>query len=249
MEGPCALYDDPSMPLRTVISLLLLVLPQLGIAQSCEPPTLVLEAPPEQVHGVLADQGKRVLTFLGYSGAEYQDKAAMLEVAVRVLEQFDSATTVVNVGATAVGIGAVYELAKRRGFTTSGIVSTQAREHQAALSPCVDLVFYVPDDTWGGLLPNTDVLSPTSAAIVQSSDVVVAIGGGEVARDELIAASLAGKQVRYVPADMNHQIARERARKKGQPRPTDFRGAAADVNREPAGLILYFFVLINGLLQ
>lgn len=58
---------------------------------------------------------------------------------------------------------------------------------------------------------------------------VIAIGGGEVARDELIAAKRAAKRVQFIPADMNHQIAREKALKKGQLLPTDFRGAAATV--------------------
>ena len=34
---------------------------------------------------------------------------------------------------------------------------------------------------------------------------------GEVARDELTAAKKMGKQIRFIPADMNHQIARDRA--------------------------------------
>ena len=62
--------------------------------------------------------------------------------------------------------------------------------------------------------------------MVENSDIVVGIGGGEVARDELIVARRLGKKVRVIPADMNHQKARESARKKGLPEPTDFRGAA-----------------------
>jgi NADPH:quinone reductase-like Zn-dependent oxidoreductase len=153
----------------------------------------------------------------------------MIEQATRILDEFDPASTIVNIGATAAGIGAVYEVAKRKGFTTSGIVSTQAKESNAALSPCVDIVFFVRDATWGGLLPGTQVLSPTSTAMVESSDVVVAIGGGEIARDELIAARRAGKRVEFLPADMNHEIARETALTRGEPPPNDFRGAAATV--------------------
>ena len=70
-------------------------------------------------------------------------------------------------------------------------------------------------------------MSPTSSAIVYSSDALVGIGGGEVARDELIAARRAGKPMTFIPADMNHQLAREKARRKGQPEPTEFGGAAA----------------------
>jgi hypothetical protein len=88
-------------------------------------------------------------------------------------------------------------------------------------------VFFVPDSTWGGELPQGRGLSPTSSAIVRSSDALVGIGGSEVARDELLAARRAGKPVTFIPADMNHQLAHEQARRRGQPEPTEFGGAAA----------------------
>jgi hypothetical protein len=65
--------------------------------------------------------------------------------------------------------------------------------------------------------------------MVENSDIVVGFGGGEIARDELLAAKRSGKQVRFFPAEMNHQKAEEAARKKGLPLPTDFRGAAAAI--------------------
>jgi predicted Rossmann-fold nucleotide-binding protein len=187
----------------------------------------IRETNPEEVHAFFTGKGMRVLTFLGYSGAEYEDKAMMLEQATRILDQFDPKKTIVNIGATPEGIGAVYEVAKRKGFLTTGIVSTQAKESKATLSPCVDIVFYVRDSTWGGFRPGTKELSPISRAMVENSDVLVAIGGGEVTRDELIAAKQAGKRVQFIPADMNHHIAREKALKKEQSAPTDFRGEAA----------------------
>ena len=133
---------------------------------------------------------------------------------------------VVNIGATAQGIGAVCEVAKHRGFTTTGIVSSKAREQGVALSPCVDFVFYVKDETWGGIVPGTNTLSPTSEAMVQASQVLVGIGGGEVASDELLAARRMGKRVRFMPADMNHRLALDKAASKGLAAPPDFRGAA-----------------------
>jgi hypothetical protein len=42
----------------------------------------------------------------------------------------------------------------------------------------------------------------------------------------LLAARRAGKPVTFVPADVNHTIAREKARKRGEPAPADLRGAA-----------------------
>ncbi len=196
-------------------------------ALGCEPPMTARVATPEEIRTFFESKKMRVLTFLGYSGAEYEDKARMLEQATRILDKFDPRTTIVNIGATAEGIGAVYEAAKRKGFLTVGIVSTQAKESEVALSPCVDIVFYVKDATWGGFISGTEKLSPTSKAIVENSDVIVAIGGGEVARDELIFARRSGKHVQFIPADMNHQIAHDKALKKAKPAPTDFRGAAA----------------------
>jgi hypothetical protein len=167
-----------------------------------------------------------VLTFTGYSGAEYEDPAAMLKHAARILDRENPATTLVNIGATKMGIGAVYELAKRKGFTTMGITSTLARDEKVALSEHVDHVFYVHDTHWGGRLPGSDQLSPTSAAMVQCSTSCVAIGGGDVTRDEMLAARKDGKPVTFIPADMNHKIACANARNKGEPEPTDFRGSA-----------------------
>jgi hypothetical protein len=188
-------------------------------------------ATPTEVQAFLRQQNKRVLTFAGYSGAGYQDPAAMLRQAGQILDEFEPAKTIVNIGATPDGIGAVYELAKRRGFVTTGIVSMQARQHGVELSRHVDHIFLIADETWGGLSKETGELSPTSRAMVDSSDVIIGIGGGEVARDEMMAARRAGKEVRFVPADMNHQKAIETARKKGTGRPTDFRGAADPVFR------------------
>ena len=186
----------------------------------------VREATLQDVRSFARAKGMKILTFAGYSGAGYEDPAAMLGAADRVLEGYDPARTLVNIGATAEGIGAVYEVARRRGFVTIGIVSTLARDEQVPLSPSVDYVFYVRDATWGGRVPGSTRLAPTSAAIVGSSSAIVGIGGGEIARDEMLAARRAGKAVTFIPADMNHQLARDKAARKDAPEPTDFRGAA-----------------------
>lgn len=178
------------------------------------------------VRSFVKQHRKRVLTFVGYSGAQYEDASAMLQVAERVLEAENPAKVLVNVGATADGIGAVYDLAKRKGFTTIGIVSSLAQIERMPLSPCVDHVFYVTDTTWGGKLPKSKRLAPTSAAIVVNSSTIVGIGGGEIARDEMLAAKRLGKRVRFIPADMNHEVALQKALKRGAPAPTEFRGAA-----------------------
>jgi hypothetical protein len=202
------------------------VLPATTAANGCNEEVAVHEGGVDAIKDFIAERQAEVLTFEGYSGSRYQHPDAMLQHASRILDGKDPARTLINIGATAIGIGAVYEIAKRKGFTTMGIVSTLARQENAALSPCVDHVFFVEDETWGGLLPGTGQLSPTSQAIVDNSTSLVAIGGGDVARDELLAARRAGKPVDFIPADMNHEIARAKARKKGRPEPDDFRGSA-----------------------
>lgn len=112
------------------------------------------------------------------------------------------------------------------GFETTGIVSTQALEAEVAVSPDVDHVFFVEDATWGGFIEGTELLSPTSRAMVEVSDQIVGIGGGAVGRDEMLAARRLGKPVTFIPADMDHERALEKARRKSLPTPTDFRGAA-----------------------
>lgn len=198
-------------------------------ACACDLTTEAGIATDREIQAFFAARNQQVITFVGYSGAGYEDVPAMLAQAARILVQFDPAHTVVNIGATPDGIGAVYELAKRRGFLTTGIVSTQAMRYEAELSPCVDRVFYVRDEAWGGYLDGGQTLSPTSAAMVENSDVMIGIGGGAVARDELRAASRAGKPTRYFPADMDHERATEKARKHGQPVPDSFAGAAAEL--------------------
>jgi hypothetical protein len=86
-------------------------------------------------------------------------------------------------------------------------------------------VFYVKENRWGGKVPGTNHLSPTSAAIVEISTSFIAVGRGDVARDEMLPARQAEKPVIFIPADMNHKIARKKAQKKGQAEPTGFRGS------------------------
>jgi hypothetical protein len=201
-----------------------MILALLGPSQDCSAPIVSKATSLEAVVREVTSRNKSVLTFMGYSGAGYEDQAAMLKRASAVLDRFDPAKTLVNIGATIDGIGAVYEVARRKGFETAGIVSSQARTGGATLAPCAGTVFFVEDASWGGRLEGSTELSPTSSAIVRVSDHLVAIGGGDIARDEFMAARALGKKTEFIAADMNHDIARARAKKNGQAPPTDFRG-------------------------
>jgi predicted Rossmann-fold nucleotide-binding protein len=186
----------------------------------------VKDATPSEVRKYFQQQDMQVVTFCGYSGAGYEHPKDVLKHASKILANYDPAKTIVNCGATSAGIGEIYKVAKDRGFPTTGIVSSLADEHSEQISSSVDAVFFVKDESWGGTMKSTGRLSPTSQAMVECSDVVVAIGGGEVTRDELLAAKKLGIPYRFIPADMNHRRAIERAKSKKQPIPTGFRGAA-----------------------
>jgi hypothetical protein len=79
----------------------------------------------EEITASFKGAKKTVLTFVGYPGAGYEDQASMLQQAERIRGEFDPKSTIVNIGATAEGVGAIYEVAKRKGFVTAGIVSAR----------------------------------------------------------------------------------------------------------------------------
>lgn len=184
------------------------------------------EMTPDEVRAYFSGLNLRVLTFFGYSGMGYESDTYLLTKAREVLDGVSAESTLINLGVTAAGLGQVYALAKELGFRTSGIVSTQALAYLEDVSDYVDHICFVKDEQWGGFLPGTDKLSPTSEAMVTVSDVCVAIGGNEVSRDELLAARKLGKPVRFIPAEMNHDNLIHRTYSKGLPRPTSFEGEA-----------------------
>lgn len=169
-------------------------------------------------------RGRRVVTFSGFSAGGYEDHAALGRLLSVLLDQFEPSSTVVCSGATVAGIGAVYPLAAERGFETIGIVSAMAEKENAGFSDAVDTIFIVADDAWGGYIDESHTLSPTSRVMVEASDEMICIGGGSIARDEYMTAEKLNKSVRFEEADMNHAWAVEKARRKGEPEPRDFRG-------------------------
>ena len=183
---------------------------------------------PDEVRVFFDGQNKTVLTLFGYS-ASYEDKADMLEIVKEILSGYSPERTVINIGATRGGIGEAYPLVKSLGFTTTGIVSTQAFDYLGEISNVVEYVCFVTDEQWGGKLPDSDELSPTSKAMVACSDILVGIGGNDICRDELLAGKEQGKPVYFYPADVNHAWAIRRAESMGLPRPDSFWGTAHEM--------------------
>jgi hypothetical protein len=183
---------------------------------------------PDEVYAFFRKQEKTVLTFLGYSGTGYENEAELLRIVREALSEYSPEKTIVNIGGTRSGIGAAYPLAKSLGFETAGIASVAAIDYPDEISEAVDYVCFVADQQWGGKLPDSDQLSPTSEAMVSCSDILVGIGGNDIGRDELLAGEERGKPVHFYPAEINHDKAIRRAEKMGQPKPDSFQGTAQD---------------------
>ncbi len=167
--------------------------------------------------------GKTVLTFYGYSGLGYEDEEEMLNIAGKILSEHSPQNTLVNIGVTSVGCGAIYPLAKFMGFETTGIVTTLALEYRGGISESVDHICFIKDTQWGGRLPHSDKLSPTSIAMVECSDILIGIGGGGICDDELLYGRELGKPIQFFPAEMNHEIASRYYKGLGLSPPEGFR--------------------------
>ena len=186
------------------------------------------EMTPGETSAFFRSQRKTIVTFLGYS-VHYENEKAMLKIAEDVLAGHSPETSLINIGATHDGVGAIYPIAEAMGFTTTGIVSSLAIQYLDDISAAVDHVCFVKDNQWGGKLPNSKDLSPTSQAMVACSDIFVGMGGGKISRDEMIAGRERGKPIHFYPAEINYKYWIRRAQKMNLPPPDSFWGAAHEV--------------------
>ncbi len=166
--------------------------------------------------------GKKVHSLFGYSALEYQDRPALLQQIRKDLEMLDPKATIINIGVTAEGLGAAYEVAKEMGFETMGLVSNKFLENGGHYSEFVDHIFIVNDKQWGGYLPGSKKLAPTTKLYIKLSDSMAAYGGGEITNVTLKEFSKTGKSINYRPFDMNHDKAILSAKNKGRAKPTSF---------------------------
>lgn len=167
---------------------------------------------------------KKIVTFVGYSGAGYELPDKMLEIASNELATLDPRKFIVNIGATPEGIGKIYKLAKEMNFKTIGVVSSKVRPYIDSIKN-VDQVYLIKDTSWGGVMCDGK-LSPTSSTIVNISDIVIGIGGGKIAYDELSYAKKIGVKVKFFRAEMNHNKAIAKANNRNINKPINFFGEA-----------------------
>lgn len=141
--------------------------------------------------------GKKVVTLFGYASAGYEKIDVVMKAIEIILdERFLYTEWIINAPGSAPGIGNFYARAFKKNYETMGIISSHVIEVKDKNNPnflrymgypveCKN-IFMIQDVVWGGYISN-DVLSPTTAAMVEVSDAVIQVGGNEVARDELIA--------------------------------------------------------------
>lgn len=158
---------------------------------------------------------KKVFTLIGFSAKGYEKAQDVETLLRRELGKKDNKNTIINVGATEVGIGMAYKIAKDAGFETMGIVSSLAIKDKDLtkdnpFAKHVDTIYVIKDETWGGIDPATNKLSATSQAMIGVSSEVLGIGGDVVGRDEMLAAAQKDLVVIFYPTDMLHDVAKKK---------------------------------------
>jgi hypothetical protein len=170
-------------------------------------------------------RGKEIVTFMGNSSLGYQDLDVVDEILIGKLSGLNPAKHIINCGATKGGISRVYELAKKMGFETMGVVSNQALSYAGQFSPFVDHIILVADSKWGGRLADGS-LTPVTRVFVEISDEMFAVGGGKNTAVTIEAFEATGKKLSFRSAEINHESARREALYKKQAPPTTYEGAA-----------------------
>lgn len=168
---------------------------------------VVIQADKEIISQYFHKKQKQVVTFIGYSGSAYEDKDGLISKSQEILSKFNPSDTIINIGATYYGIGEVYKISKNLGFETTGIVSSKIHysPNHSPFSYFCDVVFLINDNTYGGFIDQTkEILSPTSEIMVNNSDYIIVLGGGQISCDEFQAAKKLGKKVAFYPFDSNH---------------------------------------------
>lgn len=159
------------------------------------------------VRNAIAPSGEKIITLGGLS--QHADKADLLSLVRRELAKIPAKQRsgyVVNMRGTPDGIGEAYTVAKKMGFKTAGIISSQGRDLLGLKATRnIDTLVIVKDSAWGGArsgasVSSFDDLTPTSKAVVGVSDQMLYVGSGEASGAELHVASELGIPVELVQA-------------------------------------------------
>lgn len=129
---------------------------------------------------------KKVLVLGGFSGLGYEKPTKLKNEIKKRLEEeikiLGKDNLVLVSGATTEGIGVCYEVAKKLGIKTYGIVSEEARQY--GVDKNCEVTFFVPDPkkSWQVLSDKGDSYM---VEIAKNNGVLIYYGGGEVAVSEL----------------------------------------------------------------
>lgn len=97
-------------------------------------------------------ENKFVLVFSGFSGMGYEDTEKLQEYITKEIKQkideHGSHNLLIVAGATPDGIGCVYDIAKKLGVSTLGIVSQQAATNSLAKNCDSVIQIKDPDNSW-----------------------------------------------------------------------------------------------------
>lgn len=164
----------------------------------------------QAIHQILkAKRNKTIHSLFGYSDLGYKNKKHIMNKIEADLKRLDPNNTIILIGATEAGIGEAYQIAKKLGFETMGIVSIRALNYSGKFSPFVDQIFIINDPIWGGYAPNTNELSSVAKVFLAVSDFISAYGGGNNTLSVLQNADLLKIPYSFVPANMNSTNAKK----------------------------------------
>ena len=147
-------------------------------SSACDFETRVEKATVEEVTAFFSRQSKTVVTFVGYSGAGYEDDTGMLETAAAVLKEFEPSRTIVNIGGTPEGIGihGRPQVAANPGNPADPHAG-QAADMQSAIEGLRQRLAASPDDVEGWLLLARTLTSVDAKPIVSVMTRTVSASG------------------------------------------------------------------------
>ncbi|KAI1732368.1 hypothetical protein Ddc_01231 [Ditylenchus destructor] len=144
----------------------------------------------------------KVISFIGLTDGEYADSNGVKAIIKEHLNKYVNEKIIVNAGGRKAGIGVVYELAatmiassakdepKDCNWKLTGIVW-----EKGANDVVTGVLPFFTDGYWGGYNPEAQKLYPASETMIQVSDEIVAVGGGDIQMIEIAEAERRSKTV------------------------------------------------------